>query len=216
MTEREWRASEDPREMLQGLGHPLSKRKSRLLICACCRRVWDLLTDERSRKAVEVAERRAEARASDADLTAARRGADAAYQISRKQHGPDLYRLSGAAHLALQAVSISARFDPRENEFLRGAKERKDKTERKARAALLRELLGNPFRPASFDSHWRTSTVVALARGIVEESAFDRLPIVADALEDAGCSDKPLLTQLRGRGPHILGCWALDLVLGKD
>lgn len=61
-----------------------------------------------------------------------------------------------------------------------------------------------------------TSTVVALAEGIYQDRAFDRLPILADALEDAGCDDTDILTHLRGEGPHVRGCWAVDLVLGKE
>jgi hypothetical protein len=66
------------------------------------------------------------------------------------------------------------------------------------------------------DPAWRTSTVVALARGIDEEKAFDRLPILADALQDAGCDNDDLLEHCRGRGVHVRGCWVVDLVLGKE
>lgn len=62
---------------------------------------------------------------------------------------------------------------------------------------------------------WRTSTVLAVARGAYDDRAFDRLPVLADALEDAGCDSEPLLAHLRGPGPHVRGCWALDAVLGK-
>ncbi|VTR98013.1 Uncharacterized protein (Fragment) OS=uncultured bacterium PE=4 SV=1 [Gemmata massiliana] len=75
--------------------------------------------------------------------------------------------------------------------------------------------MGNPFRPVTFDSSWLTSTVSALAAGIYTESAFDRLPILADALQDAGCDNEDILTHFRSDGPHVKGCWALDLVLGK-
>ena len=76
-------------------------------------------------------------------------------------------------------------------------------------------IFGNPFRPATADPAWLTSTAVALAAGIYEDRAFDRLPILADSLEDAGCTNADILTHLRGPGPHVRGCWALDLVLGK-
>ena len=81
---------------------------------------------------------------------------------------------------------------------------------------LLRDIFGNPFRPVSFDSHWRTSDVVGLARAIYEDRAFDRLPILADALMDAGCADEQVLAHCRGDGPHVRGCWVVDLVLGKE
>ena len=72
-----------------------------------------------------------------------------------------------------------------------------------------------PHRVA-LDPNWLTSTVVALARGIYEERAFDRLPILADALEDAGCDSADLLAHCRGDGPHVRGCWVIDVLLGKE
>ncbi|MBA4191171.1 MAG: hypothetical protein C0467_24590 [Planctomycetaceae bacterium] len=80
---------------------------------------------------------------------------------------------------------------------------------------LLREIIGNPFRPVSLDPVWLTSDVVALARGIYEERAFDRMPILADALQDAGCDNADILDHCRGNSPHVRGCWVVDLVLGK-
>ena len=65
------------------------------------------------------------------------------------------------------------------------------------------------------DPAWLTSTVVSLAQPIYAERAFDRLPILADALEDAGCDNADTLTHCRSEGPHVRGCWALDLVLAK-
>jgi hypothetical protein len=88
-----------------------------------------------------------------------------------------------------------------------------------AQCDLLRDVFGNPFRPVTFDPAWRTPTVVALARQM-DEAPDDRrdyaaLPILADALQDAGCDSADLLDHCRGKGPHVRGCWALDLVLGK-
>ncbi|AWM35790.1 hypothetical protein C1280_01280 [Gemmata obscuriglobus] len=85
-----------------------------------------------------------------------------------------------------------------------------------SQALLIRCVFGNPFRPVTAEPGWLTSDVVALATGIYAERAFDRLPILADALQDAGCSRDDVLNHLRGDGPHVLGCWALDLVLGKS
>src|SRR6185436_17280064 len=81
---------------------------------------------------------------------------------------------------------------------------------------LVREVFGNPFRPVAVAPEWRTETVLAVARGAYAERAFDRLPILADALEGAGCDAAEVLAHCRGPGPHVLGCWALDLVLGKQ
>ena len=81
---------------------------------------------------------------------------------------------------------------------------------------LMREILGNPFRPIEFDPSWRTTAVVNLADAIYIDRAFDRLPILADALQDAGCEHEDILAHCRGPGPHVRGCWVIDFVLGKS
>jgi hypothetical protein len=80
----------------------------------------------------------------------------------------------------------------------------------------LRDIFGNPFRPVSLDPSWLTSTVLALAEGIYDERAFDRLPILADALQDAGCDNDDILNHCRSDKPHVRGCWPVDLILGKS
>jgi hypothetical protein len=82
--------------------------------------------------------------------------------------------------------------------------------------ALVRDIFGNPFRRVGADPSWLTSTTVSLARSIYKDCAFDRLPILADALEEAGCDDADVLNHLRGDGLHVRGCWAVDLVLGRE
>jgi hypothetical protein len=84
------------------------------------------------------------------------------------------------------------------------------------RAALLREVFGDPFRPVRIAATWLTADVKRLARGAHEGRAFGELPILADALEEAGCDSEALLAHLRSAGPHVRGCWALDLILGKQ
>jgi hypothetical protein len=81
---------------------------------------------------------------------------------------------------------------------------------------LITELFGNPFRPVPVDPNWLTSTVVALAVGIYGERAFDRMPILADALQDAGCDSAEVLDHCRQPGEHVRGCWVIDLLLGKE
>ena len=85
-----------------------------------------------------------------------------------------------------------------------------------AQACLIRDIRGNPFRPVSFSPDWRTSDVMLLANGIYAERAFDRMPILADALEEAGCDHADILAHCRGDGPHVRGCWVIDLLLGKE
>jgi hypothetical protein len=87
--------------------------------------------------------------------------------------------------------------------------------EQMRQAMIVRDIVGNPFRSVAVDPAWRTETVVALAGGIYAERAFDRMPILADALEEAGCDSADILTHCRGDGPHVRGCWVVDLVLGK-
>jgi hypothetical protein len=85
-----------------------------------------------------------------------------------------------------------------------------------AQPKLVRDIFGNPFRPVTVDSAWLSPTVVSLATRIYDDRAFDRLPILADALEDAGCTNADILNHCRQPGEHVRGCWAVDLVLGKE
>lgn len=78
-----------------------------------------------------------------------------------------------------------------------------------------RDVAGDPFRPVAFDPAWRTEAVVGLATGIDESGAYERLPILADALQEAGCEDEQVLTHARGPGPHVRGCWLIDRILGR-
>jgi hypothetical protein len=84
-------------------------------------------------------------------------------------------------------------------------------------SALVRDIYGpNPFRPVAFDPAWRTDTVASLARQMYEARDFATMPILADALQDAGCDRPDVLAHCRGDGPHARGCWVVDLVLGKS
>ena len=82
-------------------------------------------------------------------------------------------------------------------------------------ADLVRCLFGNPFRPMTLDPAWRTTAAVGLARGIYEANAFDRLPILADALEDAGCDDAAVLAHCRTDAVHARGCYVVDALLSS-
>jgi hypothetical protein len=91
--------------------------------------------------------------------------------------------------------------------------------EKQAQADLLRDLVGNPFRPSPLDSTvltWNGGTVPRMAQAIYHDWAFDRLPILAAALEEAGCSEPTILAHCRSEGPHVRGCWVIDLLLGKE
>jgi hypothetical protein len=80
----------------------------------------------------------------------------------------------------------------------------------------LRDIFGNPFRPVALDPRWLTSTVLDLGNVIYQERAFDRMPILADALMDAGCDSDEIIIHCRDDGPHVRGCWVVDLLLAKE
>jgi hypothetical protein len=81
---------------------------------------------------------------------------------------------------------------------------------------LLRDIFGNPFRPVAFDPAWRTDTAMSLARVMYETRDFTAMPILADALQDAGCEHADILDHCRGSGPHVRGCCVVDLVSGRE
>jgi hypothetical protein len=90
--------------------------------------------------------------------------------------------------------------------------------ERAWQAALLREVFGDPFRPVCPEAAWlagEDGCVGKVARALYEEGAFDEMPILADALEEAGCTDEQVLAHCRGGGEHVRGCWVVDLVLRR-
>ncbi|QJW96426.1 hypothetical protein FTUN_3983 [Frigoriglobus tundricola] len=88
--------------------------------------------------------------------------------------------------------------------------------ERRAQAELVRDIFGNPFRPVIFLPLWPTDTVVSLAKQMYDSREFSALPILADALQDAGCDSDDVLTHCRAPGTHVRGCWVVDQVLGKE
>ncbi len=87
---------------------------------------------------------------------------------------------------------------------------------RSAQVALARDIFGNPFRPVSFDNVWQTSSAVALAQRMYESRDFSLMPILADAMQDAGCEHPDILGHCRDDGNHVRGCWVVDLVLAKE
>ncbi len=81
---------------------------------------------------------------------------------------------------------------------------------------MFRDISGNPFRPVTAEATWRTPAVTAFAQFIYDERAFERMPDLADLLERAGCKDLEIPQHCRGSGPHVRGCWVIDLILGKE
>ena len=226
MTEAEWLACEKPWLMLGFLRGRAGERKLRLFACACCRRIWPLLADERSRAGVEVAERYADGLANAAQLTRADNLAARAFQAILWEPN----RMAGAAKLAASAAwgvtAAPSEVNPIGGDIVLemansaalqiGDAAADQDRERSAQSHLLRDIFGNPFRPVTLDPAWLTPNVVDLARTIYDERAFDRLPILADALLDAGCDSADILDHCRSEGPHARGCWVVDLILGKS
>jgi hypothetical protein len=224
LTEAEWLQCDDDMLLAYFVADQMSLRKLRLARVAVCRRVEHRLVDYRSRYALEVSEAYADGLASDEALGEARSQANAAYKSLLPCHNTardadftaalsvccavgterDMRMQADMIDIALFATRPPPDSIPRE---------RRDASV--AEAELVRDVFGNPFRPVAFAPSWRSETVVGLARGIYDERAFDRLPILADALEDAGCEDADILSHCRGGGPHVRGCWVVDLVLSK-
>jgi hypothetical protein len=210
VTEQEWLACTDPQKMLEALraSGKASDRKLRLFAVACCRRSWPLLTDERSREAVEVAERYADGLVNRRALRFAFSCAADAFAHAASTHTADPQAAAGVANAAHPEAGYYARCV----------------TPRKGHPGFLRDLFGPlPFRPVTVPPAWQTPQVVALAQAAYEQRGppagtldLARLAVLAGALEEAGCDQADLLDHLRGPGPHVRGCWAVDLLLGKE
>jgi hypothetical protein len=199
-----------------------SDRKLRLYAVACCRAIWKLLRDERSRQAVEVIERFADGQAGPEELALLRFPEDAIPAFTSFEEFPNVITGFAAQESAWQAALATATEAAGQEEWS-GGRRLLDPSRGAARRAaearqaeLLRCLFGNPFRRHPLDAPWRTPAVLALARSIYEERRFEDLPILADALEEAGCRDEVVLAHCRGPGPHARGCFVVDALLDKS
>jgi len=219
-------------------------RKLRLFTCACCRRIWHLLRDERSREAVAIAEVYADKGVTNKERSAAATPAWAAYE--EEADGPLKSAVWAAAACihgtanpwnvawsTIWATGIARSLDrPAYKTFasLRAALPPPEVTfldaEFDALCGLVRDLFGNPFRPFTISPAvlaWNNAVVVRLAQTAYDERHLPvgtldngRLAVLADALEEAGCTNADILGHLRGPGRHVRGCWAVDLCLGKS
>jgi hypothetical protein len=224
MTEAQWRSCTSPEAILNYLTDKASPRKLRLYAIGCCRRIWHLLTDERCRHAVEMAQRFVDGRASEADLFAAGQAVASVAHVWGEPGSPasrSTSALGGAAWSAARMPAWYAAWDAAwdarmvARDYVPGTDWEK---ERAWQATLLLDLFGNPFRPVRIDPSWliqHDGAVHKLAQVIYDEDRFGDLPILADALEEAGCTSTELLEHCRARQPHYRGCWAVDAVLEK-
>jgi hypothetical protein len=207
----------------------ISERKWRLFYCACMRRIEHLLPVIEAQELIGVAERFADGSVSEeilenaiqASIQGCRRERTRLWELGKESpHRAAILALERfhrpheaartALGFALRAWVISQPQADLQNE---------ETSERARQAALLREVVGNPFRACIIDSVWQAwndGTIPRMAQRIYDERRFEDMPILADALEDAGCCDEAILTHCRAETGHVRGCWLLDLLTGKE
>lgn len=242
MTEAEWLKSTDPKPLLEFLRGKASDRQLRLSVFACVRRLWDLVPTEPLRRAIETSERHADGLADDRELgssvTNANRArpkgsglARAAYDAARYSPSDGVHWDSVTMHMARAAASSAVRnVPPSAYSYFEGEKlitveipmnpsrqawNARHDAEYSSQCDLIRDIIGNPFCSVITDTSLLSPSVVSLAETIDNERAFDRMPELADALEATGGKNKDILEHCRGPGPHVRGCWVVDLLLGK-
>lgn len=232
MTEQEWLTDIDPQSMLAFFRGKGSERKIRLLHCACCRRVWSAL-EPRSRYAVEVVEQFADGSVEIQLLQSAAAAAEQAWRedeigFPAPAATAALWRqeqnYSGTANDVEpleMAVSVVQQLAFEGNWVLSDGSRSNDseaagRDESRVQATMVRDLFGNPFDPVTLNPCWLTHTVVALAQTTYGDNTLDLLPVLADALEEAGCTHQEILRHCRNGGPHVRGCWVVDLLLAKE
>jgi hypothetical protein len=224
MTEAEWLACADPGPMLDFLRGQAGERKLRLYAAACGRRVWHLLNDRRSQKALAVAEAHADGRATGQDLAAAHAAAgdaakegeeDAAVTPASVEAAQAVFEATcpdaldaarGASALALRAMG-----HPGAAARLAGGEYLCD---------LLRDVFGPlPFHPVAIPGSvlaWDDGLVLRLAQAVYDDRRWRNMLVLGDALRDAGCREAAVLAHCRSGGEHVRGCWVLDLVRAVD
>jgi hypothetical protein len=243
MTEAEWLTCDDPTPMQEYLRGKASGRQLRLFGVACCERAEHLFVDAQSRSSLACLRRYADGRAGDDELREASQEARWAYHFAIRKagvarFGPEFDQrmrmlstgpgLDGmvldfdpaanaalAVHSAIDFPASTARCAAHAVELESGAAA--GARERGMQSALLRDIFGNPFRPVTFSPTWRTDTAVALARQMYDTREFSAMPILADALQDAGCDSADVLSHCRDANQtHVRGCWVVDLVLSNE
>jgi hypothetical protein len=207
MTQQEWLECNTPDVMLTYLTAAASDRKLRLFACACCRRIWDLLPEGPSRRAVEASERFADGEIDGDDL-------QRNWAAVRRLVAGDEARVGGWNRLT--AAEMEARDASRSGAWSAAHSVVADSShdERSVQCDLLRDIF-DPFHPLAVQSDWLTEEVKALTEAMYRERVFDRMPALADALTKAGCQDAGILAHCRGAGPHVRGCWVIDLLTSR-
>jgi hypothetical protein len=203
MTEGEWLAATNPRVLLEFRRRKTSDRKLRLFACGYCLQIRWL--GEEGENAVAVAERFADGLVGESALVTA------AARLDNQPIRDERILNFGVLAIACLCTDLNV------GTHLPNLAELPGLLENTAVVRLIRDIFGNPFRPVTFDPSWRTSTVVALAQQMYESRDFAPMPILADALQDAGCDHPDILAHCRDPVPaHVRGCWVVDLILGKE
>ncbi len=213
-------------EDLEVLLGQLTVRQVGLFAAACCRQGWSRMTDSRHQAAVVAAERLAAGLLTSAEFETALQPVVELWAALPDHRaggwGVEHYLTGATRHLggtwrgARHSASFAARGLACEAGPFGGAERATaERAEEDVQRALLCDIAGPPDGPAAAEAAWRTGDVVGPARGIYEDHAFDRLPILADAPIDAGCDNAGILDHCRSGEPHVRGCWVVDLVLGK-
>jgi hypothetical protein len=200
MTEAEWQAGQ-VRKMVGYARANATMRQRRLLACGCCRLHWTQLPDDRLRQFVEQIERYADGESG--------RPLVRAYKLYDVTRLPSVRSALPPGLLPVLKSAQASNEDPLSASFPLWSDPR-------LQVELLRDIFGNPFRPVAFSPEWRTDTAVSLVRQMYDSREFGAMPILADALQDAGCDNDDILNHCRGPGLHVRGCWVVDLVLDKS
>jgi hypothetical protein len=223
----EWETSTDLRRMLWQVREAVTLRQTLLFGCACCRRIWPWFVDPRNRQAIEHVEqwvdsseceqRRAEAFA--LAEAAMKPVFDRAYAEGHDVFHPTVYASWAARALTffrvpwMIALQTAMKCTSTLEETIAEERAGRIKAQEQAwQADLLRDVVGNPFRPIALAPEWVSPPVLDLARSIYTEQEFEQLPALATALTEAGCNNEDLLQHCRSEKPHTRGCWALDLI----
>jgi hypothetical protein len=212
MAATEWVTATDPHRLLSLLGPDFSRRKLRLFVCASVRHLLPPDAAARASRVLAFAERLADGEAS-IDI-------DAEDWVSVQVQQELSYLAPGGLSSVVWAgftglLQLTVADDIYTESHWAVECLQDSGVEATVTVALLREIFGNPFRAVG-PTAWFTGTIQALARQIYETDDFSALPILADALQDAGCDNADILDHCRGPGPHVHGCWVVDLVLGKE
>lgn len=228
MTEAEWLECTDPDKILGVLRvnkenrSRSGRRRLRLFGCGCGHRVVRLMS-ERGRKWLDLGEQCADGLLDRVQRRQLETQDIGAVDGQRTDHQADLaawFTLGPNVMIASEAAARSAAGAIGIEAWQQGADYRTtEATERKEQVALLRDIFGNPFRPATINPAWlawNDGTVKKIAQAIYNERAFDRMPILADALEEAGCTNANILAHCRQPGEHVRGCWVVDAILDKE